>query len=152
METVGLAVLVVTILAVIYYQGGLSSDVSGVAALIVVTAWRLLRSLVDMQREISKVRTATPFVSELIDEAEFLAQNREQEALNRSGAVDGGPHGISLENVSFRYPGAQSNTLDQIELTIERGEALGIIGRSGQGKSTLADMIMGLFPPDSGSR
>ena len=150
METVGLAVLVVTILAVIYYQGGLSSDVSGVAALIVVTAWRLLRSLVDMQREISKVRTATPFVSELIDEAEFLARNREQEALDRSGAVDGGPHGISLENVSFRYPGAQADTLERIELTIDRGEALGIIGRSGQGKSTLADMIMGLFPPDSG--
>jgi phospholipid/cholesterol/gamma-HCH transport system ATP-binding protein len=55
---------------------------------------------------------------------------------------------IELKGVSKSF-GSQV-ILDQVDLTIYRGEALGIIGPSGTGKSTILRIIAGLLPPDSG--
>lgn len=57
---------------------------------------------------------------------------------------------ISLENIFFRYPGKQSNALNNLNLTINKNEVVGFVGASGSGKSTAIDMLMGLIRPDSG--
>ena len=58
---------------------------------------------------------------------------------------------IKLQNVSFRYKGSKDNVLSNINLTINRGDCIGIIGDSGCGKSTLLDLIMGLLQPTQGN-
>ena len=58
---------------------------------------------------------------------------------------------IVLENISYRYPNQNKNVLNEINLTINKGERIGIIGASGCGKSTLLDIVMGLIRPTSGS-
>lgn len=55
---------------------------------------------------------------------------------------------ISLENIWFSYK--KDPVIKDLNLKINKGEFIGIIGASGAGKSTLADIIMGLFPVDSG--
>lgn len=57
---------------------------------------------------------------------------------------------ISVSNVSFTYPSAQMETLSNITLTIKKGEAIGLIGASGSGKSTFVDVLLGLFEPSVG--
>ncbi len=57
---------------------------------------------------------------------------------------------VVLENVCFAYKGVKNNALNNINLTIKKGEKLGIIGESGSGKSTLLDIIMGLLTPTKG--
>ena len=57
---------------------------------------------------------------------------------------------ISVSNVSFTYPSAQTETLSNITLTIKKGEAIGLIGASGSGKSTFVDVLLGLFEPSIG--
>jgi ABC-type multidrug transport system fused ATPase/permease subunit len=57
---------------------------------------------------------------------------------------------ISVSNVSFKYPSAQTETLSNITLTIKKGEAIGLIGTSGSGKSTFVDVLLGLFEPSIG--
>ncbi len=57
---------------------------------------------------------------------------------------------IEFRNVSFRYPGAAENALDGISFTIMPGERVAILGRVGSGKSTIARMILGLYPPEDG--
>lgn len=57
---------------------------------------------------------------------------------------------ISVSNVSFTYPSAQTETLSNITLTIKKGEAIGLIGTSGSGKSTFVDVLLGLFEPSTG--
>jgi len=57
---------------------------------------------------------------------------------------------IRIENLTFRYPSAERDTLCGIELTIERGECLGICGSSGVGKSTFIDVLLGLQTPTAG--
>lgn len=60
------------------------------------------------------------------------------------------PCELRLENVSYRYPGAQSDTLHNICLTIRPGERLAIVGLNGAGKSTLVRLVCGLLDPTQG--
>jgi ABC-type bacteriocin/lantibiotic exporter with double-glycine peptidase domain len=59
-------------------------------------------------------------------------------------------HHISLKNVSFRYDSSSSRALEGVNLEIPKGVKIGIIGKTGSGKSTLVDVIMGLLKPTSG--
>lgn len=57
---------------------------------------------------------------------------------------------ISLQNVTFRYPGANTDALINANLKMGVGASLGIVGKSGSGKSTLARIIQGLYIPQVG--
>ena len=57
---------------------------------------------------------------------------------------------LELQNVSFRYGQYEPWALQNINLQIEKGQRIGIMGASGGGKSTLTDIIMGLLVPSSG--
>ncbi|MBX7273448.1 type I secretion system permease/ATPase [Stutzerimonas chloritidismutans] len=58
---------------------------------------------------------------------------------------------IEFRGVDFNYPEQKDAALRQISLVIRPGEKVGIIGRSGSGKSSLAKLIVGLHQPDAGS-
>jgi ATP-binding cassette subfamily B protein len=61
-------------------------------------------------------------------------------------------HGrIVVENVSFHYPESGIRALDQVSFEIKAGETLGIIGTTGSGKSTIANLLMRMYDPTSGS-
>ncbi len=57
---------------------------------------------------------------------------------------------IKLDNLSFGYK-SEIKILDKINLSIKKGERIGIIGESGSGKSTLLDLLMGLVKPTEGA-
>ncbi len=58
---------------------------------------------------------------------------------------------ITFDNVGFVYPGTDRAVLENVFFTIEAGEKVGIIGRVGSGKSTVARLMMGLYDPDEGT-
>lgn len=58
---------------------------------------------------------------------------------------------LEIKNVDWRYPNAEKYVLHNLNLTIHKGEAVALIGSSGAGKTTLADMIMGLYVPQNGT-
>ncbi|MCI5928923.1 MAG: ABC transporter ATP-binding protein/permease [Pseudoflavonifractor capillosus] len=60
------------------------------------------------------------------------------------------PCEIRLENVSFRYPKAEKDTLHHINLTIHPGEKLAIVGLNGAGKTTLVRLVCGFLDPTEG--
>ena len=83
-----------------------------------------------------------------IDQLMELPQEREEQArgLNRPqlrGAIE-------CRQLEFRYPQQQNAALSGIDLRITPGEKVGIIGRSGSGKSSLAKLLVGLYQADSG--
>lgn len=57
---------------------------------------------------------------------------------------------VTFDHVSFRYPGEDTDTLKDISFSIKPGEMVGIVGATGPGKSTLAQLIPRLFDPTEG--
>lgn len=62
-----------------------------------------------------------------------------------------GPQSLKLENVSFRYPHAEHNTLNDISLEIKPGEKIAIVGENGAGKTTFVKLLMRLYDVTDGS-
>ena len=57
---------------------------------------------------------------------------------------------LTLENVTFRYPGTETNILENVNLTIHPGEKLAIVGLNGAGKTTLVKLLCGFYDPTEG--
>ncbi|MCP3774491.1 ABC transporter transmembrane domain-containing protein [Paenibacillus sp. MZ04-78.2] len=60
------------------------------------------------------------------------------------------PHTIQFDCVSFRYPSSQADNLSSIALRIDRGQTVGIVGRTGSGKTTLLRQLLREYPIDRG--
>ena len=58
---------------------------------------------------------------------------------------------IELENIWFTYPSSDKKILKGVTLSMEQGNHIGIVGTSGGGKSTLIQILLGLYEPDKGS-
>lgn len=57
---------------------------------------------------------------------------------------------IDFRNVNFSYLGKEGKGIKNINIKVNRGEFIGIVGTSGAGKTTFADVLSGLLPIDSG--
>lgn len=57
---------------------------------------------------------------------------------------------LTLENVSFRYPGTEKNVLENVNLTIHPGEKLAVVGLNGAGKTTMVMLLCGFYDPSEG--
>ena len=58
--------------------------------------------------------------------------------------------GITFQNVQFKYPGLQTNALNKINLFFEVGKTTALVGSSGSGKSTVANLLLRLYDSTSG--
>lgn len=57
---------------------------------------------------------------------------------------------IEVKNVTWKYDGSEKEVLNDVSLVIEKGQSVAFIGQSGAGKTTLADIILGLLVPENG--
>ena len=57
---------------------------------------------------------------------------------------------IEIRDIDWQYPKGKSKVLEHFNLTIKKGDAIGIVGESGSGKSTLADILLRLYEPQNG--
>ena len=57
---------------------------------------------------------------------------------------------LKIDNISFRYPNAKTEAINNVSFEIHSGESIGIIGSSGSGKTTLIDVLLALLKPQEG--
>lgn len=91
------------------------------------------------QSYISAKRIEEVFAEEPEDILAEIAQR--EDSLNQS---------LRVEDLTFTYPDAAQPSLRDISFDMQQGEILGIIGGTGSGKSTLVQVLLGLYQPDSG--
>ncbi|MBV8821122.1 MAG: ATP-binding cassette domain-containing protein, partial [Acidobacteriaceae bacterium] len=79
--------------------------------------------------------------------------DRDQRIQNRPDALKlpKFQHGIVLEDVSFRYPSVDTLTLRNIDLEVNAGEIVAVVGPSGAGKTTLANLVPRFYDVTSGA-
>jgi ABC-type multidrug transport system fused ATPase/permease subunit len=145
-EAAGMAVIAVVALLIANRDGGFAHALPLLGA-VALGAQRLLPLLQQVYHGWANVSGHRSLV---IDVVELLRLPIPSEG--DSSSIEPLPlhDRISIERVSFSYPGRRRPVLQQVTLEIPRGLILGIVGKTGSGKSTLADLIMGLIEPTEG--
>lgn len=136
-----------------------TSDQSTAAATIAVflaASSRVMPSLVRLQNNVNGIRVAQGQV-QLTEAIRALPDAPTGEALplpppRPPGAPTppDGPPTVRLTRISFRYPGRDEPAIDDVSLCIPSGARVALVGGTGAGKSTLADLILGVLQPDTG--
>jgi ATP-binding cassette, subfamily B, bacterial PglK len=115
-----------------------------------LAAMRLMPSMNIISGNLTKLRYSRDAVSRLCDEISDIDLNKFKSKAKQF--KDLGPFkSLELRNVSYKYTDKLKLVLNDISLTISRGETIGFIGESGSGKTTLIDVVTGLLTPSSGS-
>lgn len=149
----GLVPAVYTGLAYLAIVGGLAvvaqldaTDVDSAGAVMLL----MLRSLSygqGLQTSMTTVAASRPFLAALDDEiAHFEGARRAEGTVSIDHA-----RRFRFADVTFRYPGAEEDVLQHIDLTFGPSEVVGIVGPSGSGKSTLVQLLLGVRSPTSGA-
>lgn len=106
------------------------------------------RALGSATSFISQLSTIDEDVANLFDYERFMQLSRRNEGAVKQMRP---PKEITVDMVSFSYPGQDQLVLKDISLTIHEHEHVAIVGENGAGKSTLIKLLAGLYRPTSGS-
>ena len=122
--------------------------------LIVVSIIRLVPSFNTISQSISVYKSNCPSVEIVLDEI-TKSDAKKSEIINTientSLKNDENFNSLELKNVSYIYPSASSKSVEEISLSIEKSQSIGITGKTGSGKTTLFLIMLGLLKPSSGS-
>jgi len=131
------------------------SDILPNLGVMALAGYRLLPSLQLLYGQLTQISTMRHAVDEVYDE--FAAAETDSSiprVMRSDGVTPAAPFrwndAIVLREVSFSYPSAPRPTLDDLSLTIAKNTSLGVIGPTGSGKSTLVDLLLGLYQPTAG--
>jgi ATP-binding cassette, subfamily C, bacterial LapB len=111
-----------------------------------ILAGRAIAPLAQISQLLSRITSTRTAYRQINEMMQLPPEGPEGEALKLSG-VQGR---IEFRNVGFRYPGAPERALDALSFTVKPGEHVALLGRVGSGKSTIARLILGLYPPEEG--
>ena len=140
-----IGVVIGLVIMAIWGQSG-DADRQLMFGIFVVAAIRLLPVVRNIMSAWSTLRFNNYSVDTLKD---IDLNDYSEEILSTTERIDL-KQSIELDDVSFRFDDAQSDTLSHFSLTINCGERVGIRGASGVGKTTLFNIILGLYRPTGG--
>lgn len=138
--TVMLSVILLVLLSVSGSWG--ISMTFGIFALSAMKILPSVRSIVSGWQAVQASEYSTGVLKEILDGPAVMVQSPAEPLSFR--------HGISLRSISFRYDASRPCVFHDFSLEIRKGEYVGIKGRSGAGKTTLFNLLMGFYRPEKG--
>lgn len=153
--------LIVTFLVgftIIYLLSNQSSEnLAATLGVFGMASIRLIPAASNVIQAVGNLRHRSYVIDKLyldLKEVEAVEENKSVRSLSTVDDRIGKPlpfeNEIVLERVSYSYPSSSEKSLKNISLVIRKGESIGLIGKSGAGKTTLVDVILGLLIPESG--
>jgi ABC-type multidrug transport system fused ATPase/permease subunit len=155
LETVAFGGIIATTIYLLQTRGSLGEALP-VLALYALTGYRLFPGLQSIFASLAAIRVYAPALAALHEDllrptganlarievgAEATSEARQPLLLARE---------IRFDRVTFRYAGAPSPALEDVELRIPVNAAVALVGGTGSGKTTVVDLLMGLFTPVEG--
>jgi len=139
-----------------------------VVAVVVLGVYRVSENLISMGGIIAAVMLTGRAISPIAKLAGLMTRSNQtisalkqlDTLMDQEGEFEDKAHLVSrtklsgnihAENISFKYPNAESDSLQPMSVKINQGERIAIVGHNGSGKTTLAKLLLGLYQPSKGS-
>lgn len=145
------AIAVVTATALMASSGDFDPDRIPVALILAAGAFAPLASLTGTFREVGQVSAAAERIVALLQAEPVVVDVVDEAMSSRSLPTAGRPLRISFDEVGFRYAPDLPEVLHAVSFTIEPGETVALVGHSGAGKSTCANLLLRLWDVGAGA-
>ena len=145
-ESLAIVMMVFFAYSMLAFDGGVASVVPTIGAF-VLGAQRMLPAIQQIYNNYAYLMGSKENLNDVI---QLLEQDIIKKSVISKSDKLTFQEKVTLENISFRYDLANKHVLQSVDISILKGQKIGIIGQSGGGKSTLIDIIMGLLEPTSG--
>ena len=145
-ETLAFGGILLVILYLVSQTGSFISSLP-ILSLYIFAGYRLLPAIQGIYSSITQLRFAGPAIDSVYDDLKSFKK------LNLDEDLDGVTlkKNINLKNVYYQYPGNSQPTLKDININILANSIVGFVGTTGSGKTTTADIILGLLEPQKGT-
>jgi ATP-binding cassette subfamily C protein len=154
-ETIAIAGILL-IAFILLKQGHSLAMLSSILALFALSIRRLLPAVNNIVSQYSSLRynaySVNPIYEDLINLEKYqnLKQDDDNDKDNNKSKKSFLKEKIAIKNLDFKYQKHQDLILRDISFSITQGQAIALVGSTGSGKTTLADLILGLLKPSSG--
>jgi len=139
------------ILIIILYmmaQTNSFNDALPIISLYAFAGYRLMPAIQGIYSGFNNLTFVTPSINRLYED---LKNIKPINNFNQDRSILSVNKKISLKNIHFYYPNASQMTLNDISLTIPAKSTVGFVGRTGSGKTTIVDVILGLLQAQKGT-
>ena len=130
-----LQLLIVIISGIMVLYGKVSISFLTVA---IALSSSVIGSMSTFIESLIQIKSGTPICQKVMEEIGEQKKEETGDGINFQNL-------ISMENVSFSYPQAEHMTLNNINITFEKGKRYAVVGGSGSGKSTLTKLVLGYY-------
>ncbi|BCL60680.1 ABC transporter ATP-binding protein [Desulfomarina profundi] len=144
------------ILLIVLYFIALRQNTDNIIPLIALYAfagYRLMPALQGVFGGLTSLKFNIPVLHRILDALENDVQNENimDEWQGGEGPILNLSDTIEMNDIEYTYPEGERKVLDGLDLTISANTTVGLVGTTGAGKTTLVDILLGLFQPDKGS-
>ncbi len=143
-------VLAVVLVILVFEQRGSTREVVPVLGLFAYTGFRILPGLHRIVSYVNVIRFGASAIDEIFDDAQTFSHLGKDVGADRPEPM-AFQREITISNLGFSYTADRGPALNDINLRVQRGQSVGIVGVTGAGKSTFVDLLLGLLDADAGA-
>lgn len=152
-ETAGIIIIII-ICSIVSFKSGSATSVLPLIGVLVLAAQKLIPLMQVIYTNFNILISNTGQLSDLEEffniKLNYSTKFQDDEKKDKSKNDIEFKNKIEFKDISFSYSKNNSKIFEKINFIIKKGEKIGIVGKTGEGKSTLLDVIMGLLSPTEG--
>ena len=143
--------VVIVFTLIIFLSNTEVENILPILSLYIISFIRLLPIFAKFGQVLSSLRSSFPSVLHLNSELQKFEkfQNLEKKIFDKTIKIKFEKN-LNIENITFQYLNGDKKIFHNLNLSIEKGKAIGFVGKSGSGKTTLINIISGLLSPSKG--
>ena len=155
LEVIAFGGMIVLLLALLYRGSGLETVVP-IITVYALAGYRMMPALQSVYQQATVIRFSIPAINRLHRDmmerntgsfTEVIAESSSEDNCEK---IPSPVRSISLDNVTYTYRNAKRRALSNLSMSIKAQTTVGLVGKSGSGKTTAVDIILGLLKPEVG--